>query len=159
MTVFLNGRNVTAPSMGWVGSYRSPGRARIFPASGNFRGMPTLGQAVPSRGEKCAEPLPVCRRGLDEVGIPVRTGVCLPVGNEKTGQAREEIRAGSDPEETRTPGALNRLIAEKANPQADVYWAKAPFRAEVLRQQNIGAPYTSPKAASIAASSSWIRYR
>ena len=38
---------------------------------------------------------------------------------------------------------MNRLIAEKNNPQADVYWANEPVRAEVLRQQGIAAPYTS----------------
>ena len=41
------------------------------------------------------------------------------------------------------------LIAEKNNPQADVYWANEPIRAEVLRQRGIAAPYVSPNAAGI----------
>jgi iron(III) transport system substrate-binding protein len=45
---------------------------------------------------------------------------------------------------------MNRLIAEKANPQADVYWANEPIRAEALRQQGVSAPYRSPNAAGIA---------
>ena len=47
---------------------------------------------------------------------------------------------------------MNRLIAEKNNPQADVYWANEPIRAEVLRQQGIAAPYVSPNAHGIPAS-------
>jgi iron(III) transport system substrate-binding protein len=59
------------------------------------------------------------------------------------------VRAVYDAEETRSAGAMNRLIAEKRNPQADAYWANEPIRAEVLRQQGIAAPYTSPSAQGI----------
>src|SRR6516162_11819318 len=62
-----------------------------------------------------------------------------------------KVRAIYDTEETRSAGAMNRLIAEKNNPQADVYWANEPIRAEVLRQQHIAAPYVSPNAAGISA--------
>src|ERR1700757_2107167 len=60
-----------------------------------------------------------------------------------------KVRAVYDTEETKGTGAMNRLIAEKSNPQADVYWANEPVRAEVLRQQHISAPYVSPSAAGI----------
>jgi iron(III) transport system substrate-binding protein len=59
------------------------------------------------------------------------------------------VRAVYDTEETKSAGAMNRLIAEKNNPQADVYWANEPIRAEVLRQQHIAAPYLSPNAAGV----------
>lgn len=59
------------------------------------------------------------------------------------------VRAVYDTEETKSAGAMNRLIAEKNNPQADVYWANEPIRAEVLRQQHIATPYISPNAAGI----------
>ncbi len=62
-----------------------------------------------------------------------------------------KVRAVYDTEETKSAGAMNRLIAEKNNPQADVYWANEPIRAEVLRQQHIAAPYVSPNAAGIPA--------
>jgi iron(III) transport system substrate-binding protein len=62
------------------------------------------------------------------------------------------VRAIYDTEETKSTGAMNRLIAEKNNPQADVYWANEPVRAEVLRQQGIAAPYVSPNARGIPAS-------
>ena len=54
-----------------------------------------------------------------------------------------KVRAVYDTEETKSTGTMNRLIAEKSNPQADVYWANEPVRAEVLRQQAIAAPYLS----------------
>ena len=62
-----------------------------------------------------------------------------------------QVLALYDTEETKSAGAMNRLIAEKNNPQADVYWANEPIRAEVLRQQQIAAPYVSPNAAEIPA--------
>jgi iron(III) transport system substrate-binding protein len=61
------------------------------------------------------------------------------------------VRAVYDTEETKSTGAMNRLIAERNNPQADVYWANEPIRAEVLRQQHIAAPYVSPNADGIPA--------
>ncbi len=62
-----------------------------------------------------------------------------------------KVRAVYDTEETKSTGAMNRLVAEKNNPQADVYWANEPIRAEVLRQQHIAAPYLSSKADGIPA--------
>lgn len=54
-----------------------------------------------------------------------------------------------DTEETKSAGVMNRLIAEKDHPQADVYWANEPIRAEVLRQRGVTAPYRSPSADGI----------
>lgn len=54
-----------------------------------------------------------------------------------------------DTEEAKSTGAMNRLIAEKDNPQADVYWANEPVRAEVLKQKGIAAAYVSPNAEGI----------
>ncbi len=54
-----------------------------------------------------------------------------------------------DTEEAKSTGVMNRLVAEKSNPQADVYWANEPIRAEVLKQQGLSAPYVSPSAAGI----------
>jgi iron(III) transport system substrate-binding protein len=44
---------------------------------------------------------------------------------------------------------MNRLIAEKNNPQADVYWANEPIRAVVLKQKGVSAPYISPNSKDI----------
>jgi len=60
------------------------------------------------------------------------------------------VKAVYDTEETKSAGVTNRLIAEKGSPQADVYWANEPIRAEVLRQKGVSAPYRSPSAEGIA---------
>ena len=59
------------------------------------------------------------------------------------------VRAVFDTEETKSAGVMNRLIAEKGNPQADVYWANEPIRAEALKQGAVSAPYVSPAATGI----------
>ncbi len=59
------------------------------------------------------------------------------------------VLAVYDTEETKSAGVVNRLIAEKANPQADVYWANEPIRAELLRQRDVSAVYRSPNAEGI----------
>ena len=60
-----------------------------------------------------------------------------------------KVNAVYDTEEAKSTGAMNRLIAEKGNPRADVYWANEPIRAEVLKQKGVSAPYVSPNAADI----------
>jgi len=61
------------------------------------------------------------------------------------------VRAVYDTEESKSTGVMNRLLAEKDNPQADVYWANEPIRAEVLRQKGIAAVCFSPSAEGIPA--------
>lgn len=59
------------------------------------------------------------------------------------------VNALYDTEESKSTGVMNRLIAEKENPRADVYWANEPIRAEVLRQKGILTPYQSPNSQGI----------
>lgn len=59
------------------------------------------------------------------------------------------VRAVFDTEEAKSTGVMNRLIAEKNNPQADVYWANEPVRAELLKQLGLAEPYQSPTAEGI----------
>ena len=61
------------------------------------------------------------------------------------------VKAVYDTEETKSTGVMNRLIAEKNNPQADVYWANEPVRAIVLKQKGISEKYLSPSAEGIPA--------
>ncbi len=61
-----------------------------------------------------------------------------------------KVKAVYDTEESKSTGPMNRLLAEKDNPQADVYWANEPIRAEILRQRGISDPYVSPNAEGIA---------
>src|SRR5882672_3065456 len=60
-----------------------------------------------------------------------------------------KVNAVFDTEEAKSTGVMNRLLAEKNNPQADVYWANEPVRADVLRQQGISVPYKPATAAEI----------
>lgn len=62
-----------------------------------------------------------------------------------------KVKAVYDTEESKSTGVMNRLIAEKNNPQADVYWANEVVRAEVLKQKGIATAYVSPNAAEIPA--------
>jgi iron(III) transport system substrate-binding protein len=60
------------------------------------------------------------------------------------------VKSVFDTEESKSTGVMNRLIAEKDNPQADVYWANEPVRADALKQRGVSAPYVSSSAEGIA---------
>ncbi len=72
---------------------------------------------------------PICRQFEEDTGIVVEL---VP-----------------DTEETKSTGLLNRLIAEKARPRADVFWSGDPVRAAVLKSKGVSAPYDSPAAAGL----------
>ena len=59
------------------------------------------------------------------------------------------VKAVYDTEETKSTGVLNRLIAEKDNPQCDVFWSGDPVRTIVLKNKGITTPYQSPSAKGI----------
>ena len=59
------------------------------------------------------------------------------------------VNALYDTEESKSTGVMNRLLAERRNPHADVYWANEPIRAEVLKAKGVLAPYDSPAARGI----------
>ncbi len=54
-----------------------------------------------------------------------------------------------DSEATKTTGLVNRLIAEKNNPKADVFWNSETGRTVVLKKKGVLAQYISPSAADI----------
>jgi len=60
-----------------------------------------------------------------------------------------KVNAVFDTEEAKSTGVMNRLLAEQANPQADVYWANEPVRADVLRQREISTRFRPVNAAGI----------
>jgi len=61
-------------------------------------------------------------------------------------QTGMKVRALFDTEETKSTGVLNRLIAEAAHPQADVFWSGDPVRPFVLIDKDLVQPYVSPRA-------------
>ena len=69
---------------------------------------------------------PICKQFEQETGIKVEL---LP-----------------DTEETKSTGLLNRLIAEKDRPRADVFWSGDPVRAAILKAKGVSAAYKSPAA-------------
>jgi iron(III) transport system substrate-binding protein len=60
-----------------------------------------------------------------------------------------KVNAVYDTEETKSTGLANRLLAEKNNPQADVFWSNEPVRTLVLKKRGVLAPYQSPSANGI----------
>jgi len=59
------------------------------------------------------------------------------------------VRLVPDTEETKSTGLVNRLIAEKDRPRADVFWSGDPVRAELLKKKGVAASYKSPQAAGL----------
>ena len=64
-------------------------------------------------------------------------------------QSGVTVNAVYDTEETKSTGLANRLLAEQARPQADVFWSNEPVRTLVLKSRNVLAPYRSPNADGI----------
>jgi len=56
-----------------------------------------------------------------------------------------------DVEAAKTTGLVNRLIAEKDNPQADVFWNGEFVQTLLLKEQGALAPYLSPAARDLPA--------
>jgi iron(III) transport system substrate-binding protein len=96
--------------------------------SGCSKSQPTLatGKVVvySSVDEVFAEP--ICKQFEQDTGITVEL---VP-----------------DTEETKSTGLLNRLIAEKERPRADVFWSGDPVRAAILKSKGVSASYQSPAA-------------
>lgn len=64
-------------------------------------------------------------------------------------QSGVTVNAVYDTEETKSTGLANRLLAEQARPQADVFWSNEPVRTLVLKSRKALAPYRSPNADGI----------
>ncbi len=62
-----------------------------------------------------------------------------------------KVNAIYDTEETKSTGLTNRLLAEKTNPQADVFWSNEPVRTLVLKKRGVLAPYKSASGDGIPA--------
>lgn len=74
-----------------------------------------------------------------------------PVLREYERRSGVKVNAVYDTEETKSTGLANRLLAEKARPQADVFWSNEPVRTLVLKTRDVLTPYRSPSAEGIPA--------
>jgi iron(III) transport system substrate-binding protein len=54
------------------------------------------------------------------------------------------VDLAGDTEATKTTGLVQRLLAERASPRADVWWSSEPFGTIQLSSEGIFEPYTSP---------------
>lgn len=89
--------------------------------------------------------------------------VSEPILRDFEKQSGLTVRAVFDTEETKSTGVLNRLVAEAAHPQADVFWSGDPVRPFVLIKRGLVAPYESQDAAGIppsfrASDGSWTGF-
>lgn len=60
-----------------------------------------------------------------------------------------KVKAMYDTETTKTVGLVNRLIAEKNNPQADVFWNNEVMRSVLLKKDDVLQSYCSPNSNDI----------
>ena len=97
--------------------------------------------------------LPACNRGAPEVVI--YTSVDQPFAEPVLLKFQQEtgihVRPVYDVEAVKTTGLVNRLIAEKTRPQADVFWNSDTVRTVILKRRGVLAPYRSPSAEAIPA--------
>lgn len=93
------------------------------------------------------------QKGTNEVVVYVSEDQVFsePILRDFEAETGIKVKVVYDTEETKSTGVMNRLIAEKDNPQADVYWANEPIRAIALKQKKISTPYVSPNAEGIPA--------
>jgi iron(III) transport system substrate-binding protein len=69
-----------------------------------------------------------------------------PIAMEFEKKSGIKVKLVPDTEETKSTGLLNRLIAEKNKPQADVFWSGDPVRAAVLKKNDVSTSYQSKNA-------------
>lgn len=72
-----------------------------------------------------------------------------PILSEFERQTGIKVKAVYDTEAAKTVGLVNRLISEKDNPNADVFWNNEITRTIMLKEKGILAPYNSPSAGDI----------
>ncbi|MGH9837597.1 MAG: extracellular solute-binding protein [Blastocatellia bacterium] len=101
----------------------------------------------------CSQKTSTSNSDRNEVTIYVSTDrvfsePILKAYEQKTGV---KVNAVYDTEETKSTGLANKLLAEKNNPRADVFWSNEPVRTLVLKSRGVLAPYKSPNAEGIPA--------
>ena len=77
--------------------------------------------------------------------------VADPIIREFERRSGIKVRLVTDTEATKSAGLAARLLAEKANPQADVYWGNEVFHTINLANNGALATYESPAARTIPA--------
>jgi iron(III) transport system substrate-binding protein len=99
---------------------------------------------------RSSEPAPNTERAVT-IYVSTDRVFCEPVLREYERRSGVKVNPVYDTEETKSTGLANRLVAEKARPQADVFWSNEPVRTLVLKSRDVLAPYRSPSADGIPA--------
>jgi iron(III) transport system substrate-binding protein len=76
--------------------------------------------------------------------------VARPILDEFTQRTGIKVLIKTDAEASKTAGLVETIRAEKANPQADVFWNNEPFHTINLAEEGLLAPYESPAAKAVA---------
>jgi iron(III) transport system substrate-binding protein len=99
----------------------------------------------------CAASSPSTSAGPGEVVIytSVDQVFAEPVFKSFEAKTGVKVRAVYDAEAAKTTGLVNRLIAEKARPRADVWWSGEIVQTLKLAEQGVLAAYSSPNATDI----------
>lgn len=93
-----------------------------------------------------------CGRGTEnEVVIytPVDREFAEPILKEFENETGIKVKALYDAEAAKGAGLTNRVLAEKQNPQCDVWWNSEFARTRVLKDAGVLQPYDSPSARDI----------
>ena len=102
-------------------------------------------------GLACGDELDHQRNATGAEGVVIYTSLdkvfSQPVLTQFERETGVSVKAVYDSEATKTTGLVNRLIAEKDQPQADVFWNSETGRTIVLKRKGVLAPYKSPSAA------------
>lgn len=97
--------------------------------------------------------LPGCSSEQEERQVVIYTSVdqqySEPVLRKFEQDTGIKVLAVYDVEAAKTTGLVNRLIAEKSNPRADVFWNSEFVQTMLLKEEGVLAPYNSPSAADI----------
>ena len=94
--------------------------------------------------------LSACGPGQKQDEVVVYTSVdeifARPIAEAFERETGIKLRLVPDTEETKSTGLVNRLIAEKGRPRADVFWSGDPMRAALLKRRGVSEAYHSKEA-------------
>jgi iron(III) transport system substrate-binding protein len=91
-----------------------------------------------------SEPTVVVYTSVDEV-------FSRPIAERFEKENNIKVTLVPDTEETKSTGLVNRLIAEKDRPRADVFWSGDPVRTAILKSKGVTTAYRSPQAKDLPA--------